>query len=55
LPDGGRVQSAEARAVQHGGLRWLREVRWPLSAIVLDGELYSGEGMDGIVGILRAR
>jgi ATP-dependent DNA ligase len=37
------------------GLAWLRDLRWPIKAAVLDGELFSGEGRDGIDAILTAR
>jgi ATP-dependent DNA ligase len=37
------------------GLAWLRDVRWPVKAAILDGELFSGEGRDGIDAILAAR
>jgi ATP-dependent DNA ligase len=37
------------------GLRWLTTIRWPVRQAVIDGELFSNEGMDGIDGILTAR
>lgn len=37
------------------GLAGLRDIRWPAGAAVLDGELFSGTGMDGIDAILTAR
>jgi len=40
---------------RHRGLAWLRDVRWPLSAAIRDGELFSGEGAEGIDAILTAR
>jgi ATP-dependent DNA ligase len=36
------------------GLRWLAAIRWPVRAAVLDGELCSGIGLDGVDGILTA-
>jgi ATP-dependent DNA ligase len=57
--DGGQTVAAYSRPgrelLRHRGLHWLRDVRWPVQAAVLDGELYSGDGMDGIDGILLAR
>jgi hypothetical protein len=41
--------------LRHRGLRWLREVRWSVTSAVLDGELDSGDAMEGIDGILLAR
>ena len=57
---GGRTVAAYSRPgrellARHRGLRWLRDVRWPVEGAVIDGELYSGDGMDGIDGILTAR
>jgi ATP-dependent DNA ligase len=37
------------------GLRWLSAIRWPVRAAVLDGELFSGIGTDGVDPILTAR
>jgi hypothetical protein len=39
----------------HAGLARLRTVRWPMQAAVLDGELFSGDGSEGIDAILEAR
>jgi ATP-dependent DNA ligase len=41
--------------LRHVGLAWLRCVRWPVAAAILDGELFSGEGSEGIDAILQAR
>ena len=37
------------------GLGWLRDARWPVSAVVLDGELCAGTGTEGILGVFEAR
>jgi ATP-dependent DNA ligase len=57
---GGRTVAAYSRTgrellARHRGLRWLRDVRWPVEQAVIDGELYSGDGAEGIDAILTAR
>jgi hypothetical protein len=57
--DGGRTVACYSRLgrefLRHAGLAWLRAVRWPVKAAILDGELFSGEGSEGIDAILEAR
>ena len=58
--EGGRTVAAYSRPgrellARHRGLRWLRDVRWPADRAVIDGELYSGDGAEGIDAILAAR
>jgi ATP-dependent DNA ligase len=58
--EGGRTVAAYSRPgrellARHRGLRWLRDVRWPVERAVIDGELYSGDGAEGIHAILAAR
>jgi bifunctional non-homologous end joining protein LigD len=58
--EGGRTVAAYSRPgrellSRHRGLRWLRDVRWPVERAVIDGELYSGDGAEGIDAILAAR
>jgi bifunctional non-homologous end joining protein LigD len=56
---GGRTVAAYSRPgrdlLRHRGLAWLRQVHWPVRSACLDGELYSGEGSEGIDAILMAR
>jgi ATP-dependent DNA ligase len=48
---GGRTVAAYSRSgrelLRHRGLRWLRDIRWPVDRAVIDGELYSGDGAEG--------
>jgi bifunctional non-homologous end joining protein LigD len=37
------------------GLAWLRDLRWPMPAAILDGELFHGNGADGIDSVFAAR
>ena len=37
------------------GLAWLREIRWPVAADVLDGEAVAGDGSKGIQAVFEAR
>ena len=37
------------------GLAWLRELRWPITSAVLDGEAGAGDGSAGIPVVLAAR
>ena len=37
------------------GLAWLREIRWPVAAAVLDGEALAGDGSEGIQAVFEAR
>jgi bifunctional non-homologous end joining protein LigD len=37
------------------GLAWLREIRWPVAAAVLDGEAVAGDGSEGIQAVFEAR
>src|SRR5256885_2005009 len=57
--EGGRAVACYSRPGREllglPGLRWLTATRWPVRQAVLDGELFSNEGMDGIDGILTAR
>jgi bifunctional non-homologous end joining protein LigD len=41
--------------LHYRGLAWLRELDWPVGAAVLDGELFHGNGADGIEAVLSAR
>jgi ATP-dependent DNA ligase len=55
----GRVLHAFSRPgrelLQHRGLAWLTRVRWPVDHAILDGELFQGNGADGIDSVLAAR
>jgi bifunctional non-homologous end joining protein LigD len=57
--EGGRTVACYSRPgrelIALPGLVWLRTLRWPVSRAVLDGELFSGGGSDGIDAILAAR
>src|SRR5512132_1572949 len=37
------------------GLAWLREIRWPVTSAVLDGEAVAGDGSEGIQAVFEAR
>jgi bifunctional non-homologous end joining protein LigD len=37
------------------GLAWLREIRWPVAAAVLDGEAVAGDGSEGIQAVFESR
>jgi ATP-dependent DNA ligase len=37
------------------GLAWLRELRWPVAAAVLDGQAVAGDGSEGIQAVFEAR
>jgi ATP-dependent DNA ligase len=51
-----RVYSRPGRdLLQHRGLGWLGDVRWPVDQAVLDGELFAGEGIEGVDAVLAAR
>ena len=56
---GGRTVAAYSRRrldlLRHAGLAWLREVRWPVTQVVLDGEVRGETGSDGIQAVLEAR
>jgi bifunctional non-homologous end joining protein LigD len=56
---GGRIVGAYSRRalplLNHAGLAWLRDVRWPVSQVVLDGEVCGDTGSDGIQSVLEAR
>jgi len=56
---GGRTVAAYSRRrldlLRHAGLAWLREVRWPVTQVVLDGEVCGETGSDGIQAVLEAR
>jgi ATP-dependent DNA ligase len=57
--EGGQTVAAYSRRsldlLRHAGLAWLRDVRWPVSQAVLDGELCGDTGSDGIQSVLEAR
>jgi hypothetical protein len=40
--------------LRHRGLVWLRDVRWPVDQLNLDGEQFSGNGAEGIDAVLMA-
>jgi bifunctional non-homologous end joining protein LigD len=56
---GGRTAAAFSRReldlLRHPGYAWLREVSWPVSRAVVDGELCGQTGSDGIQSVLEAR
>jgi ATP-dependent DNA ligase len=39
----------------HAGMAWLREIGWPFSSAVLDGETVAGDGHEGIQSVLAER
>jgi ATP-dependent DNA ligase len=41
--------------LHYRGLGWLRDTRWPVKSAILDGELFQGNGVDGIERVLAAR
>jgi ATP-dependent DNA ligase len=45
----------ELDLLRHAGYAWLREVPWPVSQAVLDGELCGATGSDGVQSVLEAR
>jgi hypothetical protein len=55
----GRTVAAYSRRalplLGHAGLTWLRDIRWPVSNAVLDGEVCGDTGSDGIQAVLAAR
>jgi ATP-dependent DNA ligase len=55
----GRVVHAFSRPgrelLQHRGLAWLAGIRWPVDHAIFDGELFQGNGADGIDSVLTAR
>jgi ATP-dependent DNA ligase len=58
VADGRTVSAYSRRALpllRHAGLAWLRNVRWPVDAAVLDGEVCGATGSDGIQAVLDAR
>lgn len=36
-------------------LTWLREIRWPATSAILDGEVVAGDGSEGIQAVFEAR
>jgi ATP-dependent DNA ligase len=56
---GGRTVAAYSRRrldlLRHAGLAWLQEVGWPVTQVVLDGEVCGETGSDGIQVVLEAR
>ena len=55
VKDGRAVACYSRDLLCHRGLRWLRDVRWPIERAVIAGELYSGDGAEGIDAIFAAR
>ena len=49
---GGRTVLVFSRSgrelLDHAGMAWLRELRWPVDTAVLDGEAVAGDGHEGI-------
>ncbi len=41
--------------LRHPGLAWLRELRWPFPAAILDGEAVAGDGSEGVQAVFEAR
>src|SRR5262245_2424627 len=41
--------------LRHAGIVWLRDVRWPVAAAILDGEAVAGDGSEGIQAVFEAR
>jgi bifunctional non-homologous end joining protein LigD len=41
--------------LRHAGMAWLREIHWPCSSVVLDGEAVAGDGHEGIQRVLVER
>src|SRR5262245_12192777 len=41
--------------LQHAGMAWLREMRWPFASAVLDGEAVAGDGHEGIQAVFEER
>src|SRR5262245_18090193 len=39
----------------HPGTAWLRDVCWPATSTVLDGEAVAGDGHEGIQAVFEAR
>ena len=50
-----RLQPPGPRADPAPRLAWLREIRWPVAAAVLDGEAVAGDGSEGIQAVFEAR
>src|SRR5262245_15364165 len=41
--------------LRHAGMAWLRDLRWPIGATVLDGEACAGDGHEGIQAVFEER
>src|SRR5262245_48340350 len=41
--------------LRHAGMAWLRDLRWPMDAAVLDGEACAGDGHEGIQAVFEER
>jgi ATP-dependent DNA ligase len=37
------------------GLAWLRDLRWPVASVTLDGEAVAGDGSEGVQAVFEAR
>ena len=41
--------------LRHAGMAWLRELTWPVTSAVLDGEAVAGDGHEGIQAVFAER
>jgi ATP-dependent DNA ligase len=58
VKDGRTVRCYSRRGLdllRHRGLAWLKTIPWPMEAAVLDGEVFAGNGCDGIDSVFAAR
>src|SRR5262249_4865702 len=56
---GGRTVACYSRQgrdlLRHPGMAWLRDLRWPVDAAILDGEACAGDGHEGIQAVFEER
>jgi len=41
--------------LEHAGMAWLREIRWPFRSAIFDGEACAGDGHEGIQAVFAER
>jgi bifunctional non-homologous end joining protein LigD len=41
--------------LEHAGMAWLREIRWPFDSAIFDGEACAGDGHEGIQAVFAER
>ena len=41
--------------LDHAGMSWLHELRWPVDSAICDGEAVAGDGHEGIQSVFEER